>query len=66
MVPMYCSGTSPRRRPRKAQRSHDRELIENFFARLKQYRAIAVRYGKTASVFPGAIHLAAAVAWLNG
>ena len=25
-----------------------RVLIENFFARLKQYRAIAMRYGKTA------------------
>ncbi|WP_296751058.1 hypothetical protein [Thiobacillus sp.] len=32
----------------------------------QQYPAIAARYGKTASVFPGAIHLADAVAWLNG
>ena len=56
---------------RKTQRSHDRHLyqsrhlIENFFARLKQYRAIATRYDKTASSFLGAIHLAAAVVWLN-
>ena len=42
-----------------------RHLIENFFAWLKQYRAIATRYDKTARNFLGAIHLAAAVAWLN-
>ena len=56
---------------RRNQRSHDRHLykarhlIENFFARLKQYRAIATRYDKTARNFLGAIHLAAAVVWLN-
>ena len=42
-----------------------RHLIENLFARLKQYRAIATRYDKTARNFLGAIHLAAAVVWLN-
>ena len=40
-------------------------LIENFFARLKQYRCIATRYDKTAEAFLGGIHLAAAVIWLN-
>ena len=56
---------------RRHQRSYDRQLyqarhlIENFFARLKQYRAIATRYDKTACNFLGAIHLAAAVVWLN-
>ena len=56
---------------RKVQRTYDRDLyktrhlIENFFARLKQYRAIATRYDKTACNFLGAIHLAAAVVWLN-
>ena len=43
----------------------ERALIENFFARLKQYRAIATRYDKRAVVFLGAIHLAASVIWLN-
>jgi transposase len=38
-----------------------RHLIENFFARLKQYRAIATRYDKRAKNFLGAIHLAAIV-----
>jgi transposase len=40
-------------------------LIENFFARLKQYRAIAIRYDKTARNFLAAVCLAAAVDWLN-
>jgi len=38
-----------------------RHLIENFFAKLKQYRAIATRYDKTACNFLGAVHLAASV-----
>lgn len=42
-----------------------RHLIENFFAKLKQYRAIATRYDKTSSVFLGAIYLAASIIWLN-
>ena len=42
-----------------------RHLIENFFCRLKQYRAIATRYDKRASIFLGAIHLAATMCWLN-
>lgn len=42
-----------------------RHLIENFFAKLKQYRAIATRYDKRASSFLGAIYLAASVIWLN-
>lgn len=60
----------PSIRTRKVQREYDRylykagHLIENFFARLKQYRCIATRYDKTAAAFLGAIHLAAAVTWL--
>ncbi len=60
----------PSRSNRKQHRTYDkhlykaRHLVENFFARLKQYRAIATRYDKTAINFLGAIHLAAAVVWL--
>lgn len=43
----------------------DRHLIENFFAKLKQYRAIATRYDKTARNFLGAIYLVAILIWLN-
>lgn len=39
--------------------------IENFFVKLKQYRAIATRYDKTARNFLGAVYLAASVIWLN-
>jgi transposase len=55
---------------RKVRRQYDRDLykarhlVENFFARLKQFRAIATRYDKTAVAFLGAIHLAASVIWL--
>ena len=40
-------------------------LIENFFAKLKQYRAIATRYDKTSRNFLGAIDMVASVIWLN-
>ena len=42
-----------------------RHLVENFFAKLKQYRGIATRYDKRACAFLGAIHWVAAVIWLN-
>lgn len=42
-----------------------RHLIENFFAKLKQCRAIATRYDKRAANFLGAIYLAASITWLN-
>jgi transposase len=61
----------PPKANRKVQREYDkdmyqiRHLIENFFAKLKQFRGIATRYDKRASTFLGAIHLAAALIWLN-
>jgi len=61
----------PPKANRKISRTYDRDLfkarhlIENFFARLKQFRAIATRYDKTKQNFLAAIHLAAAVIWLN-
>ena len=61
----------PPRTNRRSPRSFDRDLykarhlIENFFAKLKQYRAIATRYDKRARNFLAGIHLAAAVIWLN-
>jgi transposase len=61
----------PPRANRKHQRDYDRELykarhlIENFFAKLKQFRAIATRYDKRAINFLAGIYLAAIVIWLN-
>ena len=52
----------PSRVTNKRRREYDRDLykarhlIEKFFARLKQYRAITTRYDKTARNFLGAIH----------
>lgn len=53
-------------RPRRTDWSlyKQRHRIENFFARLKQYRGIATRYDKRAATFLGALHLAAALCWL--
>ena len=60
----------PSRSTNRQQRDYDRALykarhvIENFFAKLKQYRAIATRYDKTACNFLGGIHLAASLIWM--
>lgn len=61
----------PPTRTRHWRRPYDRVLyglrhrIENFFARLKQWRAIATRYDKTARNFLGAVHLVCALIWLR-
>ena len=61
----------PSKSNRTVKRSYDEEfykarhLIENFFARLKQFRAIATRYDKRAANFLGGIYLAASMTWLN-
>lgn len=61
----------PPKRNRTTLREYDQELykarhlVENFFAKLKQYRAIATRYDKRARNFLGAVYLAASVIWLN-
>ena len=61
--------------PPKANRSllrdydHDlyeeRHPVETFFAKLKQFRAIATRYDKTARNFLAAVQPTAALIWLN-
>jgi transposase len=72
--PLLAAGKTlviPPKSNRKIKRAFDKEmykarhLIENFFCKLKQFRAIATRYDKTARNFLAAIHLAAAVIWLN-
>ena len=61
----------PPKRHRTNQRFYDkhlyktRHLIENFFAKPKQFRAIPTGYDKTARNFLAAIHLAAATIWLT-
>ena len=61
----------PPKRNRKEQREYDRDLYaarhlaENFFCKLKQFRAIATRYDKTKRNFLAAIHLVATAITLN-
>lgn len=61
----------PPKRNRKEPRSYDKELykerrlIENFFCKLKQFRAIATRYDKTARNFLAAVYLTSSLIWLN-
>jgi transposase len=74
IAPLAAAGKTaviPPKANRRLPRDFDRELykarhlVENFFAKLKQFRAIATRYDKTARNFLAAVHLAAAAIWLN-
>lgn len=49
--------------PRWAYRC--RHLVENLWARLKEWRAVATRYEKTATSFLAVIHIAAAADWIK-
>jgi transposase len=62
VIPSRCTNKQAREHDRHLYK--ERHLVENFFARLKQYRAIATRYDKTARNFLGTIHLAACMVWL--
>ncbi len=74
LEPLAAAGKTaviPPKSNRKIQREYDKELykarhlIENFFARLKQYRAIATRYDKTDENFLAAIYATATITLLN-
>ena len=74
ITPLLAAGKEPVIPPkcnRIEQRHYDdelykaRSLIENFFCKLKQFRAIATRYDKTACNFLAAIQLVASIIWLN-
>ena len=43
----------------------NRNLVERLWARLKEWRAVATLYEKTASSFMGVLCLAAALDWLK-
>ena len=44
---------------------NNRNRVERLWARLKEWRAVATRYEKTASSFLGVLHLAAALDWIR-
>jgi Transposase and inactivated derivatives len=61
----------PSKKNRKVARLIDRNLyrdrnkVERFFSRLKQFRRLATRYEKTASRFLGMVHFVSALLWLR-
>jgi len=57
---------SNRKTPREVDWAQykNRNLVERFFCRLKQFRRIATRYDKLAARFSSFIALAAACIWL--
>ena len=61
----------PPKRNRKVQRPYDTHLykernrIERFFNRLKQFRRVATRYDKLLANFMGFVKLAAIAIWLR-
>lgn len=61
----------PSKRNRKNQRDCDTELykernrIERFFNKLKQFRRVATRYDKLLANFMGFVKLAAIAIWLK-
>ena len=72
--PLLAAGKTPVIPPkanRKVHRDYDkdlyeaRHLIENFFCKLKQFRAIATRYDKRAVNFLAGVHMAASMILLN-
>lgn len=63
VIPPRTNRTSPCGYDRELYAA--RHLIENFFAKIKQFRAIATRYEKTARNFLAAVQFIASVVWLN-
>ena len=63
VIPPKKNRTNPRTYDKAPYEA--RHLIENFFCWVKQFRAIATRYDKTARNFLAACHMVAALCWLN-
>ncbi len=63
VIPPKANRRSPRNFDRHLYKA--RHLIENFFAKLKQFRAIATRYDKTARNFLAAVYLTASAILFN-
>ena len=57
----------PSKKNRSKARKHDRTVygwrhpVENFFAKIKEFRAVATRYDKTLESFAATVHLVAGV-----
>lgn len=63
VIPSKANRTEPRDTDFALYR--ERNLVERFFNKLKQFRAVATRYDKLASTFLAAVQLVCLVLWLN-
>jgi transposase len=62
VIPQLSNRKNPR--PVDWAQYKNRNLVERFFARLKQFRRVATRYDKLATSFASFVYLAAAYIWL--
>lgn len=63
VIPPRSNRLHPRHWDRQAYQ--DRNIIERFFCRLKQFRRIATRYEKPAERYASIVTLGAAFVWLS-
>ena len=63
VIPPKANRTEPRKTDFALYR--ERNLVERFCNRLKQYRALATRYDKLANTFLAAVALVCVLFWLN-
>ena len=63
VIPSHPNRTEPL--PLDEETYRDRNKIERFFGRLKQYRRLATRYEKTVVSFLTFWHIGAAIDWLR-
>ena len=63
VIPSKANRTEPRKTDFALYR--ERNLVERFFNKIKQYRAISTRYDKLANTFLAAVALVCVLFWLN-
>lgn len=63
VIPSIASRSQPI--PYDKHTYKERNLVERFFCRIKQFRRIATRYEKTATSFASMLYLGAAMVWLR-
>jgi len=62
VIPPKSNRKNPRRYSKRMYK--ERNVIERFFARLKQWRGVATRYEKTIESYMAMVFIACAMLWL--
>ena len=65
VIPSRKNRRNPRKISFQLYKNRNRNIIERFFARLKQFRGIATRYDKLQSTFLAAVQLVSAILEIN-